>query len=515
MVALMLLILLLQVPGRGMTASSQNQDPTPLPEKLLLEERAFLEAIVDPQARINVTTANWSRPLPLPNNRSRALSRLWEVENELAQIQWGTHAYGPSSAAHVLLAASKDPDGAATGNKNPRSSSRHASSIATVTAAAAAAFESFAADDDTCDAHAMGRNAVFEMAQMILSWELAHKSSIRPSRNESAPSAGHYEVSPGFLLAASGGYGCKRWLVQESESFTSQEHHRLGGSSFLAEIRGGTFLRMCGVANFFNGSYIVSCRRPDPGTCADVTVDVEWEDFQAYRNPLPPFEGEPSPQDQKNDSPKQRAERAHRGGFRKAAEVNIFHERICEPNSNAAAMTAIEAIQVNTTVTAMDFRKEKKKEEKSIKKNKKNDGWVKSSSLQDDRSAFAAWQRDWIWRFPDGNIQHASFEREESYRQCFGIAKEDLGQTLVKSIMKKEKKQRVPLKAVYFFGSSHLSYMVAGCLTNEIFNMAYNHKLTVGFGPDDALNGLPRVSREYYRTCKKRRRKQEVLTLLD
>ena len=488
---LLVLVLLLRAPGRE---TKDLEDPTPWREKLLMEERGRLEVLLNPAGHVGLPFKDVASNEinTTANSKEEALSRLWEVEQQLAKLQWGKHSYGPVSAAHVLLAAASRPDGA-TGNHNPRASSPHATSLAAVTAAAAAAFTAFDAADDTCDAYAMDRDAVFEMAQMIFSWELSHNSTVRPATREAMPSPGHYQVTPEFLSVAGGGSGigsrsgCVRWFIKEEKSFTSEPNHRLGGSSFFAEIRSSSSLHICGVANFFNGSYVVSCRRPEPGMCAVVTVQIQWEDYQAFRNPLPPFEGEPQQtQGRQRPSAKGAAESAHRGTFRQTGRQVVLRETLCEPPS--------------TAVTAP-----------SPAKHTQPDGWVNNSALARTGTALAYWQRKWVWRYPDGTFQRASEEKEDGYRQCFGIVEQESASTesnhttamhsLIPSLLlgpsskAKKHKQKTPLKAVYFFGSSHLSYMVAGCLTDEVLRIKYNHKGTFGYGPDNALNGPGVVSR--------------------
>ncbi len=123
-----------------------------------------------------------------------------------------------------------------------------------------------------CDELAMDRHAVHELKSMEHSWFLRNSGRLSDSnRAQLSYEAKMLDRDPSCLLIA---VSAKRW----SGDKISGQHER-GGTSFYASAV-GTEARMCAVENHLNDSYVVSCARPSPGTCATVKVVAGWEHFQ-------------------------------------------------------------------------------------------------------------------------------------------------------------------------------------------------------------------------------------------
>ena len=297
---------------------------------------------------------------------------------------------------------------------------------------------------EACDATSMDRNAVFELAQMTHAWEGAGKHHYHSfsEASTSAASAQNYQVS--FLGPQ--GDGCLRWEINENPSLPVK-----GGTSFLAETHSKINPRICSVANYLNGSYVVSCARPPPGTCASILVEAQWTNYEAYRNSVNEGITDGNP----------------RGGFRHGSKAQVVRHHYCEPSPSTKGGSLLSDLIAAPTTT----------------QKAKVQGWINASFLE----LRALWQDHYVWRFENGALQAASVHQENRYKRCFGRVVAATRRSL-SSTHPHDSADYEPLKAVYFMGSSQMDYMAEACLMREILGVEFNRKTVSGLGPDDAIN---------------------------
>ena len=99
------------------------------------------------------------------------------------------------------------------------------------------------------------------------------------------------------------------------------------GSSFLA-LQYGAALCLCGVRDLFNGNYAISCARPSPGRCTLITVALEFENYEAFHNPV-------------GKGVKRPTLNRWTGGFRQGLNVSLYRHVHCEPRGTTPRATGL------------------------------------------------------------------------------------------------------------------------------------------------------------------------------
>ena len=99
------------------------------------------------------------------------------------------------------------------------------------------------------------------------------------------------------------------------------------GSSFLA-LQYGAALCLCGVRDLFNGNYAISCARPSPGRCTLITVALEFENYEAFHNPV-------------GKGVKRPTLNRWTGGFRRGLNVSLYRHVHCEPRGTTPRATGL------------------------------------------------------------------------------------------------------------------------------------------------------------------------------
>ena len=225
------------------------------------------------------------------------------------------------------------------------------------------------------------------------------------------------------------------------------------------------------VRNFLNGSYIVACARPPPGSCATVGVTVVWEHFKAFHNAEPYADGELAGAKgfQSHDSGTYRncAEPTGQKPKLNACGKELVKAEHCEPPLREVVPEAGDVLSYQRSLTP---------------------SWERVDKAE--VASRAVWQREWVWRSHNNNNNNqsagaggtrlASRSGDEGYRRCFGL----------------EGKERI-LSRVDFMGDSHMDYLVTDCMMPEVFAQhgkcakdaessceRYSRKGVSGIGPD-------------------------------
>ena len=198
--------------------------------------------------------------------------------------------------------------------------------------------------------------------------------------------------------------------TNERSCYLATQIHR--SSPFITHVNANR------VQNPLNGSYIVKCARPAPGSCATVGVAVLWEHFNAFHNGEAYADGTLSGAKgfQSHDS----------GAYRGCAEVMGKMPKL---NACGKELVKVEHCepplpkQTNSTT------------------NNGTPSWERVDKA--DVPSRAVWQREWVWRSDHAHDDHgavalsgarlgtrlgtrlASRAADEGYRRCFGLRGKD------------------------------------------------------------------------------------------
>jgi len=211
----------------------------------------------------------------------------------------------------------------------------------------------------------MASNAIFELSQMEMSWQLFEQNGDLHDGIQSSPNTVKVNYS---IAKEERNLGCLRYNVTERPSKFP------GGASFYAIAESGP-KQVCTVENYFDGHYYVLCPRPNPGSCAVIKIFLEWEHFRAYHN----------------DAAGGGTISANSGGLRHGSALLLMEETHCEPLDTANS-------SLSTLVPA---------------------GWVMKEASAGLPGPWAEWQEKMVWRDSCGNVQRTSAARSQEYRKCF------------------------------------------------------------------------------------------------
>jgi len=232
-----------------------------------------------------------------------------------------------------------------------------------------------------CGSSSMDSHATSELEQMVRAWGHAGMGINDPddtSRQLRSVSSGSYQSYNIFEVHKHP--RCVRFIVHETTVALGTQDHPLerrvlGGASFLAMIEGDE-LHVCEVVAALeaNGTYIISCPRPRPGTCSNVTVTLNWELYDAFHNAA--LGGGKI--------------KADSGGARRPQEQVLLHKEVCGPEEQEPLDSLRRA----------------------------REGWVKTSATGLP-GPWATWQDKWVWRDRCGRYQQMSGRRSSEYQACF------------------------------------------------------------------------------------------------
>ena len=310
----------------------------------------------------------------------------------------------------------------------------------------------------------MDRIAAWELAQMEYSWAL-----------RDAHLLGDYAkvIFSVTKMPTRSDSGCVHFLVDESSS--SGHNHFAGGASFFARLHevgdsvaGSNHLSasMCSVANYLNGTYIVACARPLPGSCKTFTLDLAWEHFDAFANKNSgggtigaavglSSGGARGSHVTIDTSTKGKCQGTNL--FRKPTclefnsdKPNVYGETICEPESTRHPVWTPERAPsqgFGEWVTNEEAQRE-----------------LGNTSLAS--TPLAEWQDIWVWRDGcSGKLQHVTRSSSNAHRGCVAGTLLDAANDLANQAV------NTKIDFIHLMGDSHLNYM-AWCMSDEILHLA-------------------------------------------
>ena len=170
-----------------------------------------------------------------------------------------------------------------------------------------------------------------------------------------------------------GSDGCSHFQINETLKIPSKAGSSQGGSSIYA-LSTGDELRLCSVLDHFDGHYSVACPSPPAGSCAQLSVTVQYLGCSAYHNTAAGH-GSIS---------------VHSGGFRKPVNKKILNRKIC---------TASDAATSPPLAPVRKF-------------------WRHSPTSGSDELRW--FQRPWEWVDSCGLPHRFSNETRERFRSCIG-----------------------------------------------------------------------------------------------
>ena len=367
-----------------------------------------------------------------------------------------------------------------------------------------------------CDSDSIEHSALYELKAMEHSWNLRDMGNLDYSNGNFVPVELAYKVEP---LISEGKSRCLAYRIEEWLPLLRKREHTSrfepGGTSFYASSYGPE-LRMCTVANYFNGTYDVHCVRPPPGTCTRIKVTRSFEHFLAFYN-----------YDRGGGSISSVS-----GGPRNENEVDVFTTEHCESGTfdprhlqvptRGAGWTATDTLGLPTRLRELaqfeharailvtgEGHTEKLYDRSYMDRygnsigawamdQRANRGldleWDIQLSLRDfdwgDATGegsvapisnvtmlkgfhLSEWQSRYVWRDACGNLQRNSVERADHYRRCF----ERDGDSLID-----------------FIGDSHLRYM-SWCFSEEILHLDH-HPVKGRRAPEGAEKTLIDLDRD-------------------